>query len=116
MLIRGPDTLGAADRKAWPPILPPDFAATADSTDPSVSVPAANATIASLANFTSPFSLLSYQSKRNKLSYQFSEHGKSCHWQSYLNASLSMEQLRDTSGFMLRLGGGESGVPERKLS
>ena len=54
MLILGDDR-GAGDRKAWPPTLPPVFAADASSTDPNVKAPAANAIIANLANLLSFF-------------------------------------------------------------
>lgn len=41
------------DLKAWPPTRPPDLAADAGSTDPSVNTPAANATSANFANLFS---------------------------------------------------------------
>lgn len=52
LLTLGDEARGAADgaeeRKAWPPILPPDLAAAAGSTV--VNTPAANAIIPILAN------------------------------------------------------------------
>lgn len=53
-LILG-DDLGVEDRKAWPPTLPPDFAADASPTDPNVNTPAASVAIASFANWFSFF-------------------------------------------------------------
>ena len=54
MLILGDDR-GADGRKAWPPTLPPVFAADASWTEPSVNTPAASVTIASFANWFSFF-------------------------------------------------------------
>jgi len=56
LLILGEER-GAADLKAWPPILPPVLAADASWTDPSVNTPAASATIANFANLFSFFFL-----------------------------------------------------------
>lgn len=56
LLILGEER-GAADLKAWPPILPPVLAADASWTDPSVNTPAASANIANFANLFSFFFL-----------------------------------------------------------
>lgn len=56
-MILGDEDLGAEDRNAWPPTRPPDLAADASSTEPSVNNPAASVTIANLATLFSFFFL-----------------------------------------------------------